>query len=111
MLQQPNLYSMDAPDGSAESASKPAPESKPPAPIWLRRVELFLRVIVRLYLGMLVVLLPWLHQWVDNRFFNFWPQLASLAANGAVRGVVSGLGLLNIWIAISDAIHYRDSEL
>jgi hypothetical protein len=25
-----------------------------------------------------------------------------------VRGVVSGLGLLNIWIAVSDAIEYRE---
>lgn len=110
MLQQPNLYSMEAPSGSAERAGNPAPDSKPPTPVWLRRLELLLRVTVRLYLGLLVMILPWLHQWVDNRFFNLAPHLASFAANGAVRGVVSGLGLLNIWIAISDAIHYRESE-
>jgi hypothetical protein len=110
-LQQPNLFSMEAPNGSAESASNPAPEPKPPTPVWLRRLELLLRVTVRLYLGLLVLVLPWLHQWVDNRFFNLAPYLAALAAHGAVRGIVSGLGLLNIWIAISDAIHYRDSEL
>jgi hypothetical protein len=26
-----------------------------------------------------------------------------------VRGIVSGIGLLNLWIALSDAIHYRES--
>jgi hypothetical protein len=28
---------------------------------------------------------------------------------GAVRGVVSGLGLLNLWIAIVEAVHFRRS--
>jgi hypothetical protein len=110
MLQQPNLFSMETPGGSAEPARQPAPESKPPAPLWLRRLELLLRVVVRLYLGLLVLILPWLHQWVDNRFFNLMPQLATFVAHGSVRGVVSGLGLLNIYIAISDAFHYRDSQ-
>jgi hypothetical protein len=27
---------------------------------------------------------------------------------GAVRGIFSGLGMLDIWIGISEAIHYRD---
>ena len=35
-------------------------------------------------------------------------MIAWLAANGVVRGIVSGLGLLNIWIAVSDAIEYRE---
>jgi hypothetical protein len=26
---------------------------------------------------------------------------------GAVRGVVSGLGLLNLWIAVTEALHFR----
>jgi hypothetical protein len=37
------------------------------------------------------------------------PQLAPLALSGITRGIVSGLGLLNIWIAIYDAIHYKES--
>jgi hypothetical protein len=28
---------------------------------------------------------------------------------GAVRGMVSGLGLLNLWIAIVEAVHFRGS--
>ncbi len=110
MLQQPNLYSMEAPDGSAEPPATSAGIQAAQRPVWLRRSS----CSYGLRFGSTWACwwsLPWLHQWVDNRFFNFWPQLASLAANGAVRGVVSGLGLLNIWIAISDAIHYRDSEL
>ncbi len=29
---------------------------------------------------------------------------------GPVRGIISGLGLLDIWIGISEAIHYRDQR-
>jgi hypothetical protein len=28
--------------------------------------------------------------------------------NGAVRGFISGLGLLDIWIGVSEAVNYRD---
>jgi hypothetical protein len=28
---------------------------------------------------------------------------------GAVRGVISGLGVLNLWIAVDEAVHYRES--
>jgi hypothetical protein len=29
--------------------------------------------------------------------------------SGAIRGLVSGLGILNLWIAISEAIHYKEN--
>ena len=110
MSHQPNLFSSNAPHGSAEPAVKPAPQlvKEHHTPVWLRRVDLFLRVIVRLYLGLLVVALPWTHTWSDNHLFSLVPQIAWLTANGVVRGIVSGLGLLNIWIAVSDAIEYRE---
>ncbi len=79
-------------------------------PVWLQRVELFLRVVVRLYIGLLVLILPWTHLWDENHFFSFMPRLAIFATYGVVRGCVSGIGLLNLWIALSDAIHYRESD-
>jgi hypothetical protein len=111
MPHQPNLFSSNTPHGSAEPAHKPVPQviqERHPTPVWLRRLDLFLRVIVRLYLGLLVVVLPWTHLWDENHFFVLVPQIAWLASNGAIRGIVSGLGLLNIWIAVSDAIRYRE---
>ncbi|HVW77518.1 MAG TPA: hypothetical protein VHB45_07885 [Alloacidobacterium sp.] len=111
MSHQPNLFSSSAPHGSAEPASRPSPQIVPQehhSPVWLRRLDLFVRVIVRLYLGLLIVALPWTHLWDENHLFSLIPQIAWLSANGAVRGVVSGLGLLNIWIAVSDAIEYRE---
>ncbi len=123
-LQQPNLFSPETPHGlpsKAEPAgvAQQGAHSTPPAaaagrdealPLWLRRVDIFLRVVVRLYLGLLLIALPWMHFWSENHFFIVYQPLGTFAQSGAVRGVISGLGLLNIWIAISEAIHYRDRK-
>lgn len=73
-------------------------------PRWLERAELFIRVLLRMYIGIAVCYVPWSRMlWDQNPIFAQNPTLASIAANGAVRGLVSGLGLLNLWIAFLDA--------
>ena len=74
-------------------------------PNWLQQVERFLRVIVRIYLGLLVCLAPWYPPaWEANPLFLNSPSLIHFISYGAVRGIVSGLGLLNLWIALTDAL-------
>ncbi|MGB7265517.1 MAG: hypothetical protein WBC92_08385 [Terracidiphilus sp.] len=78
-------------------------------PRWLERVELFLRVMLRIYIGLAVCYAPWSHMfWDQNPVFLQFPTLGTIATNGAVRGIVSGLGLLNLWIAFHDAVRHRD---
>ncbi len=79
------------------------------APVWLQRLSLFVLVLFCVYLGALVAWLPWwTRMWDDNGFINARPALAAILHKGAVRGLISGLGLLDIWIGISEAVHYRD---
>lgn len=97
-----------------------APESKPGQelgvshsqqriPHWLVRTELYLRVLLRMYIGLAICYAPWSQLfWDQNPIFLQFPTLAIYAANGAVRGIISGLGLLNIWIAVQDAIRHRN---
>ncbi|WP_420239363.1 hypothetical protein ACOBR2_07260 [Telmatobacter bradus] len=102
---------------TAEYTNSPAPspavlvESKPhlhPIPRWLERCELFLRVLLRMYVGLALCYAPWSHMfWDQNPLFVRFPLLSILAANGAVRGIVSGLGLLNLWIAFRDVVRRR----
>jgi hypothetical protein len=105
MANQGNLFSTpNEPATAVESAS--AVESAPQQrqrqiPRWLLVIETSLFVILRLYVGALVVLLPWRSVWTTNAWVNSWPLLANFLAQGWVRGIVSGLGLLNIWIAFS----------
>jgi hypothetical protein len=61
-------------------------------------------VLLRIWIGVFVCIFPWARVvWDDNPLFLHHPTLASIAANGAVRGLVTGLGLLNLWIAVLDA--------
>ncbi len=75
----------------------------------MQRIDLIIRVLVRLYLGLILIVLPWGHFWDESRWFVVFPTLAHIALSGAARGVVSGLGLLNIVIAVHDTIFYKES--
>jgi hypothetical protein len=78
-------------------------------PRWLERAELFLRVLLRMYIGLAVCYAPWSRFfWDQNPIFLRYPTLSSWASYGAVRGIISGLGLLNLWIAFREAVHHRD---
>ena len=81
------------------------------APIWLQRISLFVLVLFCVYLGVLVMILPWwTRMWDQNLFIESRPALARILHLGGVRGAISGLGLLDIWIGISEAVHYRESR-
>jgi hypothetical protein len=110
MPQQSNLFSPSPPNGSTVQDRPPAPprHSRSRVPLWLRRVELYLYVIIRIYIGIIVLVLPWYAPlWADNQLINHYPQVATFLMYGAVRGVISGLGLLNLWIAVTEALHFR----
>jgi hypothetical protein len=97
---------------SVAPAEIPLTRQDPPRiPVWLERGELFLRVLLRMYIGLAISFAPWIpYFWDRNPLFEQFPTLAILAANGAVRGVVSGLGILNLWYAIQDALHSRSEH-
>lgn len=76
-------------------------------PAWLQYLELSVRVVVRLYLGLIVLVLPWTRFWSDNHLLLLFPHLSVIVLNGVTRGIVSGLGLLNMWIGVQDAIHFK----
>ncbi len=79
------------------------------APVWLQRLSFFVLVLFCVYLGVLAMVLPWWTRiWDHNLFIQARPRLAAVLYNGAVRGMISGLGLRDIWIGISEALHYRD---
>ena len=99
-----------SPNESASSVNEPViGQSQQRIPHWLMRTELYLRVLLRMYIGLAICYAPWSQLfWDQNPLFVQFPTLAIYAANGAVRGIISGLGLLNIWIALQDAIRHRN---
>jgi len=115
MSQRPELSSFSlAPNPASTPASAPGPAPKPRQapqriPPWLERSELFLRVLLRMYIGLAICYVPWSRMfWDQNPLFVEFPTLGIYAASGIVRGLVSGLGLLNLWIAFHDAFRHWD---
>jgi hypothetical protein len=78
------------------------------APVWLQRSALVLLVVLCIYIGLALIALPWTNFWTENHFFSMLPERwANWLKQGGVRGVVSGIGLLDIWIGLSEAVHWR----
>ncbi len=90
------------PTPAVRQPEPPPPERIPP---WLVQTELFVRVMLQIFIGLLVFCAPWSPVlWDQNPIFLQFPAVGAIALNGAVRGLVSGLGLLNLWIAFQDAL-------
>lgn len=80
----------------------------PPAPVWLQRLSIVILVVFCFYVGLLLFLLPWTRYWQENHYLLTVPSLGPLMYSGITKGIVSGLGLLDVWIGISEIIHYHE---
>jgi len=61
---------------------------------------LFLAYFVEV--GLVLLIVPWSPFWDRNYFLDLWPALAVLTRSNLVRGAVSGLGVINLWAALSE---------
>lgn len=64
------------------------------------------RVVFLLFcleIGLILLLLPWTLLWDNNFFVSLYPEWSRFWLNSYVRGAVSGLGLANLWIAVTEA--------
>jgi hypothetical protein len=89
--------------------SKPSPLPSPStARLWLRRVGVLLFVFLCATLGVMLMILPWRPEWSDNPLLIPYPTLRAIFASGFVRGLSTGLGVLNVWIGFWEAIRYQE---
>jgi hypothetical protein len=85
---------------------RPEPEPARPSRTW-RRVQTVLFIIFCLEMGLVLVLFPWSSLWDRNYFFRLAPEWSVVFASSYLRGAVSGVGLINVWIALSEAWRLR----
>jgi hypothetical protein len=67
----------------------------------MNRVLRALLVVVCFEMGALLLYLPWSDFWEKNFFLVHFPVLIRLLLHPAFRGAVSGLGILDILMALS----------
>ncbi len=118
MDSEPRLISTEAFDSSprqdASNPETPAETSQAPAltgfRLWAERVFLVVYVVFCIELGILLAVLPWTRIWTDNNLVAFYPWLRAIALDNFVRGVVTGVGIVDIWLGIWEAVRYRESN-
>ncbi|MBI3932876.1 MAG: hypothetical protein HY317_05625 [Acidobacteria bacterium] len=63
-------------------------------------MAVFLSVLSTLLVGLILVVAPWTDWWDANYLLH--PAVRSLVLNAFTRGAVTGLGLVNILLALSE---------
>jgi hypothetical protein len=66
----------------------------------MNRVLRAILIVLCFELGALLLYLPWSNFWEQNYFLVHFPVLMSILLHPTVRGLVSGLGVLDIVVAI-----------
>ncbi len=66
----------------------------------MNRIFHALLVLLCIEMGVILVCLPWSAIWDQNYFLSRFPSLIPVLLHPAVRGVISGLGVLDIWVAV-----------
>ncbi len=85
-------------------------EQRAGSDLWLHRISVLLFVLLCAGAGVTLVVLPWSLQWTDNYLLSRFPALLPIVNNGFVRGLCSGLGILDLWIGFSEAVHYHEEK-
>ena len=63
---------------------------------WIFRA---LTVVLLFEMGALLLYLPWSAFWEQNYFLTHFPWLMPILLHPSIRGVVSGIGVLDIFLA------------
>jgi hypothetical protein len=66
----------------------------------MNRVYRALQVVLAFEMGAMLLYLPWTLYWEQNFFLSHYPSLMRIVLHPAFRGVVSGIGVLDILVAI-----------
>ena len=100
--------SLSEPPRNGSGSQQPATAPAPRVNVWLLRIRALLFVTMCATLGVLLIILPWTPKWTDNPLLLSVPQLRPFVGNGFVRGLCSGLGVLDLWLGFWEAIYYHE---
>jgi len=108
-------YFAESSGPSSEPQSGPVlvmpPAKQPTRPHrWLQRIWLVVFVLFCLEVGIILTVLPWTRLWTDNSLLVGFPAVKEFLNHNFVRGLVSGLGLVDIWMGVVEAVTYRESS-
>ncbi|MBN2370181.1 MAG: hypothetical protein JXO72_06815 [Vicinamibacteria bacterium] len=66
------------------------------------RLTLLLSIVSSVFVGFGLVLVPWTQLWESNCLLQWNPGMREFMLSAYVRGAVSGVGLVNVILAIEE---------
>jgi hypothetical protein len=69
-------------------------------------LTVLLSIVSSLLVGLVLAVAPWTSLWESNWLLQPWPALRPLLLSGFARGAVTGIGLVNVLVALAD-LHAR----
>ena len=79
----------------------------PPVFHWYHKMSAVVFITFCLEIGLFLLIFPWTEYWDGNYFSSLMPQMKSYWDNLYVRGAVSGLGAVNLFISLSEIFRLR----
>jgi hypothetical protein len=108
--EDPSVHSNVHPFPAPAAAAATETEAQLP-PVWLARLMMVVFVAFCIEVGLILVAVPWVPRlWHENSLLLGYPALRAFLANDFVRGAVTGIGLLDLWLGVYEAVHYRDPK-
>jgi len=89
------------------SAPPPPPETEPPVPRWFQKMWAVLLITFCLEIGLFLLIFPWTEAWDNNYFANSIARVRQYWDNMYLRGAVSGLGVINLYISLAEVFRLR----
>lgn len=74
---------------------------------WYHKVSALIFIVFCLELGMFLVIFPWSEFWERNFFSSLLPEWRMYWDNAYLRGAVSGLGIVNVYISLVEIFRLR----
>jgi hypothetical protein len=91
---------------AAEAPHRPVPVAKP-VYHWYHKISAVVFIVFCLEIGLYLLIYPWTDSWEGNYFSNLLPQFRDYWDNMYVRGAVSGLGVINVYVSLVEIFRLR----
>jgi hypothetical protein len=95
------------------STAAPPAASAGPVPVdppvwrWYHKFSAVLLIVLCLEIGLFLLVFPWSEYWQNNYFASLTPQWRQYWMNSYLRGAVSGLGVANLYLSLTELFRLR----
>lgn len=100
--QDPEGRSDAAAAAPANEAMTAGPEQPGRAASWMEKAAAVVYCIFCIEIGLFLLVYPWLRSWEQNYLVQLHPALTGFLTSVQFRGALSGLGILNLFAAVSE---------